>query len=140
MHGMRVPRGEPWRGCLKNAGEDPAMVAELLMLFRMILADGEVKQEELATLRRICREAFDVDEAAFPVLMDLVDRLGGGAGNLQTLRVFRGFDRPRRIALARRMLALARADEDLNRHEARLLVRVLDILELEPADISGEGG
>ena len=56
----------------------------------------------LATLRRICRDEFDVEEAAFPALMDFVDRMGTGASELQSVKVFRGFDRPRRIALARR--------------------------------------
>ncbi|MFN4273770.1 MAG: TerB family tellurite resistance protein [Aliihoeflea sp.] len=124
---------------MKNASEDPAMVAELLMLFRMILADGEVKPQELATLRRICRDEFDVEEAAFPALMDFVDRMGTGASELQSVKVFRGFDRPRRIALARRLLAIAQADEQLHRHEARFMVRMLDILDLEPADLAGAG-
>lgn len=131
--------GARGRGCLKNAAEDPAMVAELLMLFRMILADGEVRAAELATLRRICSEAFDVSEASFPALMDFVERMGG-ASELQAVRVFRGFDYPRRVALARRMAAIAQADAVLNRHEERLLVRVLDILDLERADLAGAAG
>jgi uncharacterized tellurite resistance protein B-like protein len=121
---------------LKNAADDPAMVAELLMLFRMILADGEVREVELATFRRICKEAFDISEASFPALMDFVDRMGG-ASELQTVRAFRGFDYARRVALARRMVAIAQADEVLNRQEERFLVRVLDILDLEPADLAG---
>ena len=121
---------------MKNGADDPAMVAELLLLFRMILADGQVQEVELVTLRRICKEAFDIGEASFPALMDFVDRVGGGS-ELQTVRVFRDFDYPRRVALARRMVAIAQADEVLNRHEERFLVRVLDILDLEPADLAG---
>jgi len=122
---------------LKNVAEDRAMVAELLMLFRMILADGEVGEAELAVLRRICREAFDVEEAAFPGLMHVVEEMGGTKG-LQTVRVFRSFDHPRRVALARRMLAIAQADEELSRREERFAVRLFDILDLEPADLAGK--
>lgn len=115
------------------------MVAELLMLFRMILADGEVREAELAMLRRICREAFDVEEAAFPGLMHVVEQMGVG-NELQSVRVFRSFDHPRRVALARRMLAIAQADNELSLHEERFLVRVLDILDLQPDDLAGKTG
>lgn len=115
------------------------MVAELLMLFRMILADGEVREAELATLRRICREAFGVDEAAFPALMEVIERMGA-VNEMQSVRAFRGFDHPRRVALARRMMAIAQADDELNSREERFLVRVLDILDLDPADLAGKAG
>jgi uncharacterized tellurite resistance protein B-like protein len=129
--------GEPG---LKIAAGDPAMTAELLMLFRLILADGEAGERELATLRRICRDSFEIEEAAFPAMMDFVERMEGGTRGPRLVAVFRGFDRPRRIALARRMMAVALADGELRRHQDRLLVRVLDILDLTPADIGGDAG
>ncbi|MGY6710319.1 MAG: TerB family tellurite resistance protein [Rhizobiaceae bacterium] len=121
---------------MKKVAEDPAIVAELLMLFRMILADGEGRGTELAMLRRICREAFDVEDAAFPGLMHVVKEMGGNS-DPQTVRIFRSFDHPRRVALARRMMAIAQSDQELSHREERFRVRVLDILDLEPSDLAG---
>jgi len=122
---------------LKNVAEDRAIVAELLLLLRLILTDGEVRDAELAMLQRICRESLDVEEAALPGLMYVVQEMGG-ASEFQTVRVFRSFDHPRRVALARRMAAIAQADAELSRREERFLVRLLDILDLQPADLAGK--
>ena len=62
---------------LKNVAEDRAIVAELLLLLRLILTDGEVRDAELAMLQRICRESLDVEEAALPGLMYVVQRWAG---------------------------------------------------------------
>ena len=45
---------------VKKVSEDPALSAELLLLFRMILADGVVKQSEMDAFRTICETAFDI--------------------------------------------------------------------------------
>ncbi|MEP4752324.1 MAG: TerB family tellurite resistance protein, partial [Nitratireductor sp.] len=51
--------GDP---AVRRVADDPVLSAELLLLFRMILADGEVDEKELETFRRICREAFGIGE------------------------------------------------------------------------------
>ena len=43
---------------VRKVADDPVLSAELLLLFRMILADGAVSESEMAVFRRICREAF----------------------------------------------------------------------------------
>ncbi|NDY74889.1 hypothetical protein G3N28_23325, partial [Desulfobacter hydrogenophilus] len=47
---------------VRKVADDPVLSAELLMLFRMILADGSVSESEMAVFRRICKEAFDIPE------------------------------------------------------------------------------
>ena len=46
---------------VRKVADDPALSAEILLLFRMVLADGEVDEAELETLRRICADAFGID-------------------------------------------------------------------------------
>ena len=62
---------------VRKVADDPVLSAELLLLFRMILADGAVKDSELDMLRRICREAFpfrcmpcNVRKLFIPMLLD----------------------------------------------------------------------
>ena len=47
---------------VRKVADDPILSAELLLLFRMILADGEVEEHEMATFRRICRDSFGIGE------------------------------------------------------------------------------
>ena len=41
---------------IRKVADDPVLSAELLLLFRMILADGKVDDSEMKAFRRICRE------------------------------------------------------------------------------------
>ena len=125
---------------MKTAAEDPATIAELLMLFRMILVDGEERPAGMEALQRICREEFGVGPDTFPALMAVVERMGRTANTLQNVAVYRAFERNRRVALARRMIAIAHADDALKSRQDRFLVRLLDILDLERADLAGELG
>ena len=62
--------GDP---AIRRVADDPVLTAELLLLFRMILADGAVEEKELETFRRICRDSFGIPE----------DSLGGVIRYLQ---------------------------------------------------------
>lgn len=121
---------------MNKAASDSAMTAELLVLFRMILADSEASEQGVAAFRRICHDAFDIGDEDFDLMMGFVDRMGESTGGARALSVFRRFDRRRRVALARRMAAIAQADDELRRHESRFMMRVLDMLDLDKADIA----
>ena len=41
---------------VRKVADDPILSAELLLLFRMILADGQVSETEMAVFRRICAQ------------------------------------------------------------------------------------
>lgn len=130
---------------VRKVADDPALMAELLLLLRMALADGRVTGPELETLRRIARDAFGIEPADMePVLQHLED-FGYEISVPQAIAVFRELDRPRRIELARHLAAMAKADAELSRYEVRLLARVADMLGLTPAEVTGasaggEGG
>jgi uncharacterized tellurite resistance protein B-like protein len=48
---------------VRKVADDPVLSAELLLLFRMILADGQVSDTEMAVFRRICAESFEIAKA-----------------------------------------------------------------------------
>ena len=57
---------------IRKVANDPALMAELLLLLRMALADGAISERELTTLRRIAEEAFGIAEADLvPVMQHL---------------------------------------------------------------------
>lgn len=49
---------------VRKVADDRVLSAELLMLFRMILADGAVSESEMVAFRHICKEAFGIPEAS----------------------------------------------------------------------------
>ena len=120
---------------MRRVADDPALLAELMLLFRMILADGEVRDRELETFRRICAESFGIGPDSFGEVMTYLQDFGYEITSAQAIAVFRDLDKDRRTQLARHMAEIAKADTELSKHEVRLLARVIDMLDLKPADV-----
>lgn len=117
---------------VRKVADDPALTAELLLLVRMVLADGEAHERELAALRRIASDSLGIDGADLELVLDHLGAFGYEITPVQAIAVFRELDMDRRLALAQNMAMLAKADGELSRHEVRLLARVLEILEIDP--------
>ena len=124
--------GDP---AVRRVADDPALTAELLLLFRMVLADGEADEAELATLKRICAEAFGIGEESFAEVAGYLHDYGYETSTSQALAIFRGYPRERRVQLARHLAEIAKADSGLHQHEVRLLARTLEVLKLDPQEV-----
>lgn len=120
---------------VRKAADDPALTAELLLLVRMVLADGEAHGRELEALRRIATNSLGIDGGDLDLVLDHLSAFGYEITPVQAISVFRELDMDRRETLARNMAALAKADGELSRHEVRLLARVVEILEIDPQRI-----
>ncbi len=129
--------GDP---AVRKVADDPALSAEILLLFRMVLADGEVEEAELEALKRICKDAFGIGEESFSAVVSYLHDFGYETTASQALQIFRGYPRERRILLARHLAEIAKADRQLDSHEVRLLARTLEMLRLEPKDVAGAAG
>lgn len=126
--------GDP---AVRRVADDPVLSAELLLLFRMILADGEVDEKELETFRRICRDSFGIGEDSLKSVIRYLHDFGYETTGSQALALFRTLDRQRRVELARHMAEIAKSDSDLSEQEVRLLRRTLDVLDLDPSEVVG---
>ncbi len=124
---------------VKRIADDPALMAELLLLLRMVLADGEVAERELAALRRIAG-SFGIAGDDFERMVGYLEDFGFEVSAAQAIAVFRELDKDRRLLLARHMAEIAKADRELSRFEVRLLARVVDMLALDPAEVTGGSG
>lgn len=107
---------------------DPALTAELLLLFRMILADGEVTTEELDAFKRICRDAFGLDPEAMDGVYQYLHDFAYETSDSQSSAIFLELPIERRKALLDHMVAIAEADHVLDDQELRLLGRTADML------------
>lgn len=124
---------------VRQVADDPALMAELLLLFRMVLADGEVRERELDAIRRIAAENFGIEGDDLEKVLGHLQAFGYEVTPVQAIAVFREFDMERRLLLARHMAELAKADEELSRYEVRLLARVVEMLDLDPKAVVDGG-
>jgi uncharacterized tellurite resistance protein B-like protein len=120
---------------VRKVADDPVLSAELLMLFRMILADGSVSESEMIAFRRICKEAFGIPEASIDSVVEYLNEFGYETNGSQAIALFRDLDVERRKLLARHMAEIAKADSHLAESEVRLLRRTLDLLDVSPVDV-----
>ncbi|KQZ16796.1 hypothetical protein ASD50_09520 [Mesorhizobium sp. Root552] len=119
---------------VRKVADDPVLSAELLMLFRMILADGSISESEMETFRRICRESFSIPEESMDKVVDYLNDSGYETSGSQAMALFQDLDLERRKLLARHMAEIAKADRHLAENEVKLLRRTLDILGISPVD------
>lgn len=115
---------------VRLVSEDPVLSAELLLLFRMILADGVVKQAEMEAFRRICTEAFGIPDESVDSVIEYLNEFGYETNGGQAVAMFKDMDIERRRQLAGHMADIARADESLADSEKRLLQRTIDLLDI----------
>jgi uncharacterized tellurite resistance protein B-like protein len=132
---MQLFEGDPG---IRRVANDPVLTAELLLLFRMILADGAVEEKELATFKRICTDSFGIPKESLVGVIRYLQDYGYETTGTQALALFQTLDRDRRIQLGRHLAEIAKADEDLSEHEVRLLKRTLEVLDLDAKEIVGQ--
>lgn len=123
---------------IRKVADDPALSAELLLLFRMMLADGAIEPAEMAALRRICRDSFGIPEKSIDGVIEYLNDVGYETNGAQALAMFQELPLDRRRVLAAHMADIAKADSQLEESELRLLKRSLDLLGLQPAHLKSQ--
>ena len=120
---------------VRKVADDPVLSAELLLLFRMILADGVVEDSEMEMFRRICRDAFGIADKSFDGVVEYLNDFGYETNGKQAVALFQELDIERRRLLARHMADIAKSDKQLAENEVRLLRRTLELLGVSPVDV-----
>lgn len=120
--------GDP---AIRKVADDPVLTAELLLLFRMILADGVVEKSEIEMFKRICRDAFAISDESFRGVVHYLNEFGYETSGHQAMSMFRDLDEDRKRLLIRHMVDIAGADSELHPMERKLLRKTLDVLEFE---------
>ncbi|MDZ7823396.1 MAG: TerB family tellurite resistance protein [Ahrensia sp.] len=107
---------------------DPTLTAELLLLFRMILADGQIKEAEMSALKRICAQEFGLNPDAMEGVYTYLQDFAYETTSTQSAEMFSQLSVERRQVLLNHMIAIAEADEEINSNEMKLLGRTASIL------------
>lgn len=121
---------------VRKVADDPVLSAELLLLFRMIVADGTVSESEMNAFRRICSDAFGIKPDSIDGVIEYLEDFGYETTGSQAIALFQELDIERRKQLAAHMAEIAKADSQLAESELRLLKRTLEVLGLTPQDVA----
>lgn len=113
---------------VRLVAEDPALTSELLLLFKVILADGEVRPSEIDAFKRICAEAFGLDTDNMQGVYKYLEDYAYETTTAQAAEMFNTLPHERRQMLLDHMIAIAEADSELNVKELRLLEKTADRL------------
>lgn len=120
---------------VRKVADDIELTSELILLVRMMFADGELRSEEVSNFKRICTTAFDIPENDVPEVLQYLKDYGYETSAADAAQMFEDLDLERKRALLVHMLSIAKADNDLDVEEAELIRHTAETLGLTPEDI-----
>ena len=118
----------------KVAG-DPATAAELLLLIKIIFADGERGHAETEVFAKIAQEQFDIPADALPDVIRYLADYGYETTTGQAAALFSELAPERRVSLIRNLMAVASADNYIDQNEVALIERVTAILGISQEEV-----
>ena len=123
---------------VRKVADDLQLTSELILLVRMMFADGKLRPEELEIFKSICVSAFGLsNEDIFEVIQYLKD-FGYETSSWDAASMFSEIDVERKRELLVHMLKVAKSDNELHTSEAELIRRTAEILGLTPDDIADQ--
>ena len=113
-------------------------LAACALLLELAYADDEFDDSERTHIEVVLRRHFDLDETEALELMELAEAERSSAIDLfQFTRLIReSYDLGQKTLLAEVMWGLILADGEIARHEAYLLRKIANLLDLEPGYLS----
>lgn len=133
-----LKRKPQFSGALGELAEDPVALAEILVLFRMVLADGIVQPSQLTAFERICERHFGISPRDMPELHALLDSPKARSYEAEAFTLLGQLDMEARTTLLEDMIRIARANINRDERDDRLIRRTAGLLGLEPGAIRVE--
>lgn len=121
---------------VKRVAEDLQLTSELILLVRMIFADGEMRPEELENFKKICKIAFDISEADVPKVIKYLQDFGYETTAADAAAMFANLDDERKRSLLLHLMSIAKADNVVHQDEVDMIRRVAQILGISSDDIA----
>ena len=115
---------------VQKVADDPALSAELLLLFRVMLADGAIVDAEMDRFRALCDKVFGIGPDDIEEVISYLNEAGYETTGRQALEVFVTLPIERRQELINHMIEIARADKEVHPDEVKLIKRASEILGL----------
>lgn len=120
---------------VRRVADDIELTSELILLVRMMFADGELREEEYENFARICETAFAIPAKDVPKVLQFLKQFGYETKAVNAASIFAELSAARKRSLLIHMLSIAKSDNELHSDEAELIRRTAAVLGLTPADI-----
>ena len=121
---------------LARLASDPVAMAQMLVLFRVVLLDGVILQEELNGFERVCRDQFGIGAEDLTAMHALLDSPEGRAIEAGKTELLQMLGREERRQLLSAMITIAGGESAMNEETQRLIGNTADLLGIDP-DIEG---
>lgn len=121
-----------------SGAQRPLHLAACALLLELAHADDEFSEAEATHIEVVLRRHFDLGEDEARELMELAEEERAGAIDLWqfTSLIRSSYDLGQKTLLAEVMWGLILADGEIARHEAYLLRKIANLLDLEPGYLS----
>lgn len=120
---------------VRRVAEDIQLTSELILLVRMIFADGKLLPEELKHFKQICEVAFGIPEEDVPGVLKYLQEFGYETTADDAAAMFENLEPERKQTLLLHMLSVAKSDDDLHQGEIDLIRKTAGILGMNAEDI-----
>ena len=120
---------------VRMVSEDIELTCELVLLVRMMFADGELLEQEMENFTRLCDTAFGIPEEDVPKVLQYLKDYGYETSASQAALMFTELPLERKRSLLVHMLSIAKSDDELHEHEVELIRNTADILGLTAEEI-----
>ncbi len=121
---------------VRMVADDVELTAELILLIRMMFADGRLAKRELANFKRICDTAFGIPEEDVVDVITFIRETGYETTADEAAAMFKGLELERRRALLLHMLSIAKSDDELSSDEIGLIRRTADAVGMSAEDLA----
>jgi uncharacterized tellurite resistance protein B-like protein len=125
---------------VRKVADDLQMTSELILLVRVIFADGKLSPGEMEAFKKLCREAFALDEEDIPQVLEYLKDFGYETTAWDAAQMFKSHPPGRKRALLLHMLEIAKADNDLDASEAELIRKTAQVLGMTAEEIRAASG
>jgi uncharacterized tellurite resistance protein B-like protein len=125
---------------VRRVADDIELTSELILLVRMMFADGELRQEEMANFERICETAFGIPLDDVPQVLRFLRDYGYETTAAAAAGMFAELPEERKKSLLLHMLSIAKSDEELHADESDLIRRTAAVLGLSAEQIRAMRG
>lgn len=122
------------KSAVRKLADDPVSLAQILLLFRVVLADGQVAELELAAFKKICEREFGVSADELPALHALLESPKGLMAETQMFFLLKRLDDQARNRLLGMMSEMAKSGTGDAAKAVRLVAMTAKLLRQDTAD------
>lgn len=119
---------------VRRVADDEQLTAELILLVRMMFADGKMTSDELEKFKEICATRCGIPQEDIAEVVKFLAEFGYETSAENAAAMFVDMDVERRRAILRRLVRIANSDNVLDPRESLLIQKTADTLGLTMMD------